>query len=111
MTHPFSSRACPIVLLAIVTVTLPLSTTAQENAVPTTPVKQGPALTVDMQVGDATHNLLALQREGTHASKTPRHLTGEVANLNYQRYLDSFKFPIPEKFNAAVQKSPGGGSR
>lgn len=60
-------------------------------------------------IGDATHSLLALQREGHAASPTPRPLAGDVATLSYQRYLESFKFPIPEKFSAAVQKSGGSG--
>ncbi|MBB1599337.1 DUF3613 domain-containing protein [Variovorax sp. UMC13] len=112
MTRPNSSHAYSIVLLATVLVVLPSWAVAQENATPPAPEPElETVLTVRMQVGDATHNLLALQREGTQASNTPRPLAGDVASLSYQRYLDSFKLPIPEKFNTAVQRPSGGGSR
>ncbi|MDM0087709.1 MULTISPECIES: DUF3613 domain-containing protein [unclassified Variovorax] len=133
MTCPSSTRACAsaaFLLITAVTAYIPLRASAQQDGASIAPGV--PAASIDMvttvasleqiqapplpgrqlQVGDATHNLLALQRNGISASTTPRPLTGEIASLSYKRYLDSFKFPIPEKFGAAVQKSgssSGGG--
>ncbi|MGJ7543515.1 DUF3613 domain-containing protein [Variovorax sp. LT1R16] len=111
MTHPFSLRTCApcsVALLAALSIAMPLSAAAQQEVAPdaqAAAVEPEPVLSVRMQVGDATRNLLAMQREGKVASTTPRPLAGDVATLSYQRYLDSFKFPIPEKFSATVQKS------
>jgi Protein of unknown function (DUF3613) len=63
-----------------------------------------------LQVGDATLNLLAWQRSGEIASRTPRPIAGNVANRSYERYLKSFEFPIPERLNSIVSESKGGGS-
>lgn len=111
MTRPFTPRACAAYafsLVAGVSAAMPLSAAAQQEVAATTPsvlMKTEIALPVRLQVGDATRDLLSLQREGHAASQTPRPLAGDVASLSYQRYLDSFKFPIPEKFTATVQKS------
>jgi hypothetical protein len=60
------------------------------------------------QVGDATHALLAQQREGAQASATPRPIPGEVAGRSYQRYLKSFEHEIPANFKSSVgERSPG----
>ncbi|MGQ2997908.1 DUF3613 domain-containing protein [Variovorax sp.] len=68
-----------------------------------------------LQVGDATLNLLAWQRSGEIASRTPRPITGSVAGRSYERYLKSFEFPIPERLNSTVSEKGGssssGGSR
>lgn len=64
-------------------------------------------------IGDATRNLLALQREGHSASATPRPIAGDVAQLSYQRYLDSFdgaRHPIAAQFGTAVKAGSGTGS-
>jgi len=56
-----------------------------------------------LQVGDATQGLLAWQRSGDIASKTPRPIAGSIAQRSYERYLKSFEFPIPERFNSSVK--------
>lgn len=61
------------------------------------------------QIGDATHDLLALQRDGRQASPTPRPIAGDVAGRSYSRYLKSFEHPIPEAFGTTVKTSSGGG--
>jgi hypothetical protein len=43
-----------------------------------------------------------MQREGNYASTTRRPIAGDVATLSYQRYLDSFKLPIPASFTATT---------
>lgn len=132
MNRPPSSRACTAaasVLLATTVAFIPLLAMAQQNAATVestasagtvnvaTPLAQpepDEALTRQdrkLEVGDSTRRLLAMQRDGSAASTTPRPLAGEVASLSYKRYLDSFKFPIPERFGAAVQKSGSTGSR
>lgn len=126
MTRPFSLRAfaapAPVaLLLAVLAGGMPSSAAAQQDiasvgvpgtieAIPPTEAPVRP--TEQRNVGDATHHLLAIQREGRVASPTPRPLAGEVASLSYQRYLDSFKHPIPERFSTTVQKAgSSGGSR
>lgn len=90
---------------------LPLLAAAQQATVSAELVEMSPTFEVPAlpterrQVGDATRHLLDMQREGRAASPTPRPLAGEIASLSYQRYLDSFKFPIPERFNTTVQKT------
>lgn len=133
MTRPSSSRACAasvVVLLATMAAFVPSIAAAQQDSASfesSTPIEsatvavsvtsletsEAPPTQQDkrLQVGDATHRLLAMQRDGSAASTTPRPLAGEVASLSYKRYLDSFKFPIPERFGAAVQKSGNTGSR
>ncbi|WP_145740180.1 DUF3613 domain-containing protein [Variovorax beijingensis] len=63
-----------------------------------------------LQVGDATQGLLAWQRGGDIASKTPRPIGGNVAQRSYERYLKSFEFPIPERLSSTVKSTTGSGS-
>jgi len=61
-------------------------------------------------MGAATANLLALQRESVGRA---RPVAGDQASLSYARYLKSFEFPIPEKYESNikdVKQSSGGGS-
>lgn len=120
MNRPSTLRAFAAyasALVAFVSTTLPLSAAANEEvavagpAAPRAMLEPEIALATRMQVGDATRNLLTIQHEGASASPTPRPIAGDVASLSYQRYIDSFKFPIPEKFNTTVHKSGNGGSK
>lgn len=61
-----------------------------------------------LPVGAATQRLLALQRGGTLASSTPRPIPGEVAHRSYERYLNSFNHPIPDRYGSSVSVRPGG---
>lgn len=56
------------------------------------------------RVGDSTQRLLALQRGGQVASATPRPLPGEIAQRSRERYLKSFEYPIPERFQSSVSQ-------
>jgi hypothetical protein len=60
-------------------------------------------------LGDATQSLLAWQRSGEIASRTPRPIAGSVASRSYERYIKSFEHPIPEHLGSTVTKSKGGG--
>jgi len=64
-----------------------------------------------LQVGDATSNLLAWQRSGEVSSTRPRPIEGSVANRSYERYLKSFEYPIPERFNSSVKSTGGTGGK
>ncbi|RZI68778.1 DUF3613 domain-containing protein [Variovorax guangxiensis] len=92
-----------------------LSTTQDAQAQAQTTSEPEQALAARrVPVGDATQGLLALQREGSAASATPRPIAGDVAQLSYQRYLDSFdgaKHPIPAQFGTTVKASGSAGSR
>jgi hypothetical protein len=61
-------------------------------------------------VGDATAQLLALQRSGAAASPVERPIPGDVAARSYQRYLKSFEHPIPERFDTTVGGGAAAGS-
>jgi hypothetical protein len=61
----------------------------------------GAALAADpAPTGTQTRAWVKLQKSGTEASKAapPRGLPGEAADRVYQRYLQSFTHPIPERF-------------
>jgi hypothetical protein len=60
-----------------------------------------------LQVGEATQSLLAWQRSGEVASKTPRTIAGDVASRSYQRYLKSFEYPIPERMSSSLKSTSG----
>ncbi len=71
-----------------------------DAAAPAAPLSAGPA------VGDATRNLLKAQRS---TGGPARPIPGDVATLSYQRYLDSFKHPIPVISGSTVK--PAGSTR
>ena len=58
-----------------------------------------------MLVGDATRSLLQRQAEGSSASTQHHPLSGTVAQKIYERYVNSFKHPIPEHSAASVPKA------
>ncbi|MGJ7608878.1 DUF3613 domain-containing protein [Variovorax sp. LT1R20] len=60
-----------------------------------------------LRVGDATQDLLSWQRSGVIASKTPRPIAGPIAYRSYERYLKSFEYQIPERFNSTVKAKTG----
>ncbi|WP_293390270.1 DUF3613 domain-containing protein [Nevskia sp.] len=49
--------------------------------------------------GSTTRDWTQLQASGSAASRTARPLPGDAAKNIYDRYADSFKHPIPEKFD------------
>lgn len=105
----------PVVLAEGTVAASAITTTAPENAQASTTlpvndaaqVQEEPAY-VPLQVGDATQGLLAWQRSGDVASKTPRPIAGAVAQRSHERYLKSFEFPIPERMSSSVKTSTGG---
>lgn len=60
------------------------------------------------RIGDDTSTLLAEQANGTYASHQTGML-GAAASLSYERYLNSFKQPIPQWFKEAVKTDSSGG--
>lgn len=79
----------------------------RQNASPS-PAADAPAF-VPAGIGETTRALLRLQAEGTQAGNALPML-GEAASRSYQRYLDSFKHPVPEYFDAALPASGSGRS-
>jgi hypothetical protein len=64
------------------------------------------------EIGANTRAILAIQREGTQAGPLlPMH--GEQAALGYERYLNSFRFALPEFYtgqaNASTARSGSAG--
>lgn len=58
--------------------------------------------------GAGTRNWLELQVSGSAASTTARPLPGDAASHVYERYSNSFKHPIPEKFARESFSTDGG---
>ena len=54
------------------------------------------------EVGDATRALLALQAEGGQAPSRTYVVPGVVANKIYERYVNSFAHPIPERLASTI---------
>lgn len=59
--------------------------------------------------GTQTRALIAQQNSGQSAEGEARPMDGEAADATYQRYLQSFKHPIPETLSRE-QGSGGSGS-
>lgn len=51
------------------------------------------------EMGEQTRHWLEWQSSGHAASSEPQTVSGDVAAKTYQRYLDSFTYPIPEYFS------------
>lgn len=66
--------------------------------------------TAQPPVGERTQNLLQVQRDGSQASPHSQHLSAEAAKLGYQRWLNSFKQPIPDSFSSG-QAATGSSSK
>lgn len=60
-------------------------------------------------LGDETKAWVDLQTSGKQASGAPRPMPGEIADNVYQRYLDSFKQPIPAEFKRQSTEASGNG--
>lgn len=58
--------------------------------------------------GAQTRAWLNVHKQASTAQSTPRPLPGEVADKIYQRYVDSFTYPIPETFPRESINSGGG---
>ena len=50
--------------------------------------------------GSQSRYWLAVQASGASSVTEERPMPGEVASLVYQRYLNSFKYPIPERYES-----------
>lgn len=61
-------------------------------------LKQRPA------IGDTTRTLLQSQVDGSIAGPALPML-GAASSLSYQRYLDSYRYPIPETFSRRLEEA------
>lgn len=57
-------------------------------------------------VGDVTRDALDKQRRGVGAVEN-RPMLKDVADRTYERYLESFTYPIPERFESQDSFSAG----
>lgn len=62
------------------------------------------------ELGQSTRQWLAMQRDGTQAGRGMP-ILGEPATLSYQRYVDSYKYKIPETYQSAVSSGAGKSSK
>lgn len=66
------------------------------------PVEQS-VLLPQPKIGEATHKLLELQGRGVLASERQHPMPAAVAEKIYQRYVNSFTHPIPEKLGSTLE--------
>lgn len=91
-------RLVPALVVLTATVAAHAQRAGSSAAVPSPPSAPQPGA----RIGDAARALRDLQSGGSAASATPRPIAGDVAGLSYQRYLDTFKQPIPPSFTPTV---------
>jgi hypothetical protein len=124
MNHKLAEQVAPLHLrIGLAAALFFVATAAVAQAVPQSPeTNKAEAKQADVQeaeaeefdspppllMGDATQSLLAWQRSGELASRTPRPIAGSVATRSYERYIKSFEHPIPESLGSTVAKSKGG---
>ena len=102
-TLPFAALAQPDSTAA--------STTAPAADAAAAPVATPVAAPVAGQgFGWATRNWLAIQTSGAYAVTEDRPMPGEAATLVYQRYLNSFTHPIPERYEKDSFKTSDSGT-
>lgn len=108
MLAPTAPAARNDATAASVSVPAPAPTTAPTTT-PVAQVADARPTEDSTQVGDVTHQLFAMQAQGTQAG---RHLSipGQEASASYQRYLKSFEHPIPEFYETAVNNGKGSAS-
>ncbi|WP_434030217.1 DUF3613 domain-containing protein [[Pseudomonas] boreopolis] len=82
---------------------LPPQTSPFADAAPPAPVAAS-TRPARHEIGDATRALLRLQAEGTYAGRSLP-ILGDQASRSYKRYLDSFDYPIPERFEQTVRNN------
>lgn len=99
-----TAPATPAATMSASTTVQPAAATAQAAAPvqqAETPASTGPETRI--RIGDVTHILLQAQVDGRVAG--PRlPMLGATADVSWQRYLDSFKHPLPEYFENKVSK-------
>ncbi|SFI00077.1 Protein of unknown function [Collimonas sp. OK307] len=87
---------------AVAASSAPRTTTAAPTQMRETPVSAEREARI--RVGDVTHTLLQAQADGRVAG--PRlPMLGATADASWQRYLDSFKHPLPEFYENEVSNS------
>lgn len=97
--------ATPATTVSASTAAPPAATTTQAVApVQQTETPASNGWETRIHVGDVTHILLQAQVDGRVAG--PRlPMLGATADASWQRYLDSFKHPLPEYFENKVSKN------
>jgi hypothetical protein len=91
--------------MMIMALTLPLTALAQTPA-----AADSSAPAQDGAFGSQTRLWLDTQISGANSVTEERPMPGEVATRVYQRYLNSFTYPIPQRFTSDSFKSTGTGA-
>ena len=108
-TLPFAALAQPDTSAANTPVAAAPADAAASAAAPAEPVAVS-APVAGQGFGSQTQFWLATQTSGAYAVTDDRPMPGEVATLVYQRYLNSFTHPIPERYESDSFKTTGGGA-
>jgi hypothetical protein len=86
----------------------PADSTASTSSAPAPAPAAAPAASDD-SFGSQTRLWLATQTSGANSVTEERPMPGEVASLVYQRYLNSFTHPIPERYTSESFRASGTG--
>ena len=98
---PIPVPAAPVAPVATA-VAAPVATPAIPPAAPAQ--KKGVGVWWDITpVGDTTRELMAAQAAGEQASTTALPTLGVTASESWNRYLESFRHPVPEWFKQHVE--------
>lgn len=96
------------VLMIAASCLLPFAALAQDTAASAAPAA-APAPAAGQGFGSQTRYWLATQSSNAQSVTETRPMSGEAASLVYQRYLNSFSHPIPERYEADSFSVGGGG--
>jgi Ni/Co efflux regulator RcnB len=59
-------------------------------------------------IGEDARRWVDLQKSGEAAERSPDGMPGEIAERVWQRYVESFSYPIPERFEREGFVDSGG---
>lgn len=102
---PIQKRAaCVALCLGALAALAPLAHAQGDATMTEAAAGMPPVRPAQREIGADTRAILAIQREGTQAGPMlPMH--GEQAALGYERYLNSFRFALPEFYTGQANAS------
>lgn len=108
-TIPVAVRRLPPLCLAVLLIACAHYALAQpvSNEAPSAEPAQQSVQQPANVIGSTTTALLSAQADGSIAGPGLPML-GATGNLSWHRYLDSFKYKIPESFNSKIDEAASG---
>lgn len=99
-----TASTCYVLLLFVAIVFTVLHSASHAQPLPNNEAQSvEDAVPAKRRVGETTLSLLQTQAAGSMAGPALPML-GPTANLSWQRYLESYKYPIPENFTRRLEE-------